>query len=80
MCKEYFLLVICNQEFIVLDGYVVIMQSYGIDRHSDVEEEQLRVLPSYGWGVLGYAKGNSVVCHFEIQLCGAIKLTFNMLS
>jgi len=25
------------------------MQSYGIDRHNYVEEEQLSVLPSYGW-------------------------------
>jgi len=32
-----------------LDGYVVIMQSYRTDRHNDVEEEQLRLLPSYGW-------------------------------
>lgn len=25
------------------------LQSCGIDRHSDVEEQQLRVLPNYGW-------------------------------
>jgi hypothetical protein len=25
------------------------MQAYGIDRHNDVEEEQLSVLSSYGW-------------------------------